>query len=144
MKFMKLILSLSMISTIGCSLPKECPEFEFNSLEKTTTLNNNPYTGRCSTYVNGNIRSIQQYLNGLDYGKWVFYYESGKVQTKGRFNKNGQRVGTWRYYHEDGFKSQISKYSKQGIRTGLWKVYDKDGKLIDLIDYSNYPEQSDE
>ena len=144
MKFMKIILSMSITFAIGCSSPKECPEFNFNSLEKITTLNNNPYTGRCSTYKNGKLRSIQQYLNGLDYGKWVFYYENGKVQTKGRFNENGKRVGRWRYFHENGAKSQISKYSKEGVRIGLWKVYNKDGELIDLIDYSDYPEQSDE
>tara|TARA_B100000963_G_C22627453_1_gene673122 strand:+ start:1055 stop:1489 length:435 start_codon:yes stop_codon:yes gene_type:complete len=144
MRFNKLNLFLSMVFTIGCSSPKECPEFDFNSLEKTTTLNNNPYTGRCSTYNNGKLRSIQQYLNGIDYGKWIFYYENGKVQTKGKFNKNGQRIGKWRYFHEDGTKSQISKYTKQGIRTGLWKVYNEDGELIDLIDYDDPPVQSEE
>ena len=39
------------------------------------------YTGRCANYTEGKLRSIQQYKDGLDHGKWVFYYESGEIET---------------------------------------------------------------
>ncbi|MDC6466064.1 hypothetical protein PQZ36_00710 [Flavobacteriaceae bacterium] len=136
MKFNKIIPTLIFFIFTSCSKPNLCPNFDFNTLEKITTLNNRPYTGRCSKYSDGKVKSIQQYLNGLDYGKWVFYYENGKVQTKGRFNKNGERIGVWRYFYPDGNRKQISKYSKLGERTGMWKVYNQDGDLIDLIDYN--------
>ena len=137
MKFKKLILVISVLIMVSCSEPNECPEFDFNNLERTTTLNNIPFTGRCSTYLNGRLKSVQQYLNGYDYGNWVFYFDNGKVETKGRFNKTGERVGRWKYYFDNGVKMQISKYSKNGDRIGVWKVFNKDGDLIDFIDYND-------
>ena len=41
---------------------------------------------------NGEIkRSIQQYLNGVDHGNWIFYYENGNLEAKGSF-KDGKRI----------------------------------------------------
>ena len=135
MKFYKTLVTLTFLIFLGCSKPNECPEFDFNNLERITTLNNVPYTGRCSTYINEKIKSVQQYLNGYDYGNWIFYFDNGQVETKGRFNKTGERVGRWKYYFDNGAKKQVSKYSKNGNRIGVWKVFNEDGDLIDFIDY---------
>ena len=114
----------------ACSTPNECPELNYNSINKLTTLpDGKSYTGRCTVYRDGEKISIQQYLNGIDYGTWIFYYLNGKVQTKGQF-KNGVRVGKWRYYYESGNIKQISRYSKNGERAGKWTLYNEDGEVI--------------
>lgn len=112
----------------SCSTPNECPELSYNSINKLTTLpDGKSYTGRCSVYRDGYKVSIQQYLNGVDYGKWIFYFPNGKIETKGKF-RDGKRVGRWRYYYESGKIKQISSYSKLGEREGKWVEYDEDGK----------------
>ena len=93
------------------------------------------YTGRCMTYNEYGKKSVQQYLNGKDYGKWVFYFPDGQIQTKGRFNEFGKRVGKWRYYHENGKIKQISIYSKDGDRIGKWIEYNDAGDIINEINH---------
>ena len=127
MKYRILILLVLLSS---CSTPDECPELNYNSLNKLTTISDGlPYTGRCTFYVDGVKRSIQQYLNGVDYGKWKFYFSNGKLETKGKF-REGKRVGKWRYYYESGKLKQISSYSKLGVREGKWIEYDEDGEIL--------------
>lgn len=119
----------------GCSNPMGCPELIYDSIQKITTVNDEPFTGRCSVlYENGNLRSVQQYLNGYDYGKWAFYHPNGSLETKGKFI-NGIRSGKWKYYHSNGNLKQISKYSKDGERKGKWSSYDTLGKLIQTNRY---------
>ena len=134
MKIKKIILGFSLLLLFGCSAPNKCPDLVFNTIDKTTTLNNLPYTGRCTTYKDGFKRSIQQYVNGVDYGKWIFYHSNGKIETKGKF-KVGLRVGVWKYFHSNGKIKQISRYSSRGERKGLWTKYDSLGELIDKTKY---------
>ena len=125
---MKYIIIVLLIILSSCSTPDKCPELNYNSINKLTTLpDGSTYTGRCSVYRDGYKVSIQQYLNGVDYGKWIFYFPNGKIETKGKF-KDGKRVGKWRYYYESGKIKQISSYSKLGERQGKWIEYDEDGK----------------
>ena len=91
----------------SCSSPGVCPEFSYNPDDKITSLNEEPYTGRCSVLnEDGGVRSIQQYLNGYDYGKWTFYYSNGNIETKGKFI-NGKRAGTWKYFIQ---MANVNKY----------------------------------
>ena len=60
--------------------PQECPVLSYDELNRIAyDSDNSPYTGRCSVYLNDKISSIQQYLNGKDYGRWTFYYPNGKI-----------------------------------------------------------------
>tara|TARA_B100000700_G_C14805274_1_gene742548 strand:+ start:126 stop:542 length:417 start_codon:yes stop_codon:yes gene_type:complete len=86
------------------------------------------YTGRCGNYNEGNLRSIQQYKDGLDHGKWVFYYESGEIETVANFEM-GEREGKWKYYHENGSLKQVSYY-KNGERDGTWFRLSQEGDTI--------------
>ena len=73
------ILSLFFLS---CSNLQKCPELEYNSSNKLTTLpNGEAYTGRCLFYQNNSKRAIQQYVNGIDYCNWVFYFPNGEIET---------------------------------------------------------------
>ena len=117
-----LILVLLFFLFYGCSDPQPCPELDFDTNEGLTYVNSEPYTGRCLTYKNENKRSIQQYLNGADHGKWIFYFENGKVETKGKFN-NGSRVGTWNYYWPNGKIRQKSIYSITGEKKRKLEVF---------------------
>ena len=127
-------LAILILFIYGCSDPQPCPELDFDTNNRSTYVNGEPYTGRCLTYKNENKRSIQQYLNGADHGRWIFYFENGEVETNGKF-KNGTRVGVWNYYWPNGKARQISKYSSTGERRGTWKVYDSIGNLLSTSKY---------
>ncbi len=130
----KLILLLFLLSS--CSDPDTCPDLTFSSTDRITmTTDGNLYTGRCTTYENQVKRSIQQYVNGRDFGKWVFYFPDGTIETKGKFNSAGKRSGKWSYYYENGSLRQVSRYSRAGERSGKWKTYDEDGNLIEEVNY---------
>ena len=131
----KCIVILALIC-FSCSGIKQCPELEYNSINKlTSSPDGELYTGRCLVYDNNNTkRSIQQYLNGVDYGVWIFYFPNGKIETKGKF-RNGLRVGKWKYYYESGSLKQISNYNKIGQREGEWTVYDENGNVVRSVIY---------
>ncbi len=131
---MKYRIIVLLIILSSCSTPDECPDLNYNSINKLTTLDGLPYTGRCTVYEDGYKKSVQQYLNGVDYGTWIFYYSNGKIETQGKF-KNGVRVGKWKYYYQSGNIKQLSSYSDLGEREGKWIEYDKDGKVTTSIIY---------
>ena len=118
----------------GCSNPQPCPELVFDENDKVTYVDDKPYTGRCLVSYGEKTRSIQQYLNGADHGKWTFYFENGETETKGQF-KNGIRVGVWRYYYPNGKIRQKSRYSNEGERKGKWSSYDSIGNIISSKKY---------
>lgn len=119
---------------LSCSDIQPCPEIKYNPINKVTQLDGDNYTGRCAVYNNGSRVSIQQYVNGVDYGVWLFYHSNGKIETKGRF-RDGKRVGKWRYYYESGKIKQVSSYSKIGERSGKWIYYNEKGEKTNTVIY---------
>ena len=129
----KLNLIIFSLFIFSCT-PQTCPSLYHDELNKLTFNGDEAYTGRCAIFIDDKLSSIQQYLNGKDYGKWTFYYSNGKIETKGRFNEFGQRIGKWRYYYKNGRIKQISGFSN-GEVSGKWIKYDSIGKVIDETNY---------
>jgi len=120
----------------SCSAPKICPDLIYDSTNKISYNSDGAlFTGRCLTYDNNSKRSIQQYINGKDYGKWTFYYSNGQIETKGKFNKSGERIGKWKYYYKNGKLKQISTFSNNGEVKGRWATYDSIGNITSDINY---------
>ena len=82
--------------------------------------------------MDGSLRSIRNYNNGLDDGKWIFYYDNGEVEVEGVFSKN-KRIGEWKYYYKNGNIKYLQIYSTAGNRTGTWIDYDTLGNVIRKI-----------
>ncbi len=90
------------------------------------------------------------------YGRYITYYENGKVEVEGQFNDvkyTSIRVGTWKWYNEDGsfdasetYKAEIEKWSNgemksaggyildsktnTWLRNGEWKWYSEEGQRL--------------
>ena len=132
---MKKFIILLLIFISSCS-PLKCPELLFDSANVITYDSNNElFTGRCSTYENNTLRSVRQYLNGKDYGRWTFYYSNGNKETTGKFNKTGKRIGKWKYYYMNGKLKQISTFSINGEVKGRWVTYDSIGNITSDVNY---------
>jgi antitoxin component YwqK of YwqJK toxin-antitoxin module len=132
---MKKFTILLFILASSCS-PLKCPDLLFDSANfKTYDSDNELFTGRCSVFENNTLRSVRQYLNGKDYGRWTFYYSNGKKETTGKFNKAGKRIGKWKYYYKNGQLKQISTFSNNGEVKGRWVAYDSIGNITSDINY---------
>ena len=127
MKKLLILIIFCSFSITSCS-KTNCSELKYNN--GITKLNGELFNGSCkSFYFTGEIKSKEEYLNGLDHGKWVFYYRNGFIQTQGEFNK-GKRIGTWKYYFEDSKPWKIHQYDLSGNKIGKWIEYNKNGDII--------------
>jgi antitoxin component YwqK of YwqJK toxin-antitoxin module len=69
------------------------------------------------SYINGKIYKTEKYKNGICIVK--YYYENGKLQSKGKTKIEVDAVEThWFYF-------------------GVWKFYSDKGKLIEIKNYKN-------
>jgi len=110
--------------TVACE-NKECENLVFEN--GITYQDGELFSGKCNTYKNKALRSIQRYKEGRDHGEWIFYFSNGNIQTKGVF-KEGVRVGVWKYFNEDGGIKQINEYkNKRIIRT---IKYNEKGEIL--------------
>jgi antitoxin component YwqK of YwqJK toxin-antitoxin module len=76
-------------------------------------------------YESGNLLRTEEFSNGIEYGEYVEYSDSGSVITKGEF-VDGLKEGFWIYdygdYREEG------EYVG-GAKSGEWKHYYQNGEL---------------
>ena len=125
-KLIILILFCGFLIT-SCS-KTNCGELKYT--KGITKLNGELFNGTCeSFYFTGEIKSKEEYLNGLDHGKWIFYYRNGEIQTEGVFSL-GKKVGLWKYYFEKGIIWKEERFSTSGKPDGYWKEFDENGTLI--------------
>ena len=79
-------------------------------------------------YPNGNVE-LKQFVNDKgEVKKEIHYFENGKTQIEGGYDKLGKRHGTWKSYYEDGVVWSYGEY-KNGIQEGENKVYYSNGKI---------------
>lgn len=69
------------------------------------------------SYINGKIYKTEKYKNGICIVK--YYYENGKLQSKGKTKMEVNAVETHWFY------------------VGVWKFYSDKGKLTEVKNYSN-------
>ena len=123
------------------------------------TISNMPHGTYISYFLNGNIESRGQFVNGETDGVWEFYYETGGLKMRGIVRENSN-YGFWEYYFENGAKSMegvIQGKSKEGDwriyyesselketgrfmdnkRNGFWRTYYEDGSIKGEIEYKD-------
>lgn len=108
----------------------------------------------------GKLKYEGQFKDGKPYGKFVYYYPSGKVKTESVFSPDGviartksfsedstklmaagkyvneKKDSVWTYYNNAGTVIATEVYNK-GIKTGTWKSYYPSGKLLEVKTYKN-------
>lgn len=72
--------------------------------------------------------------NGKKDGKWILYYDSGKILGVGEF-KNGKKIGYWKFYFENGLVESEGNYTQNGKQDGIWKEYFSHGGLSEEVNY---------
>ena len=123
------------------------------------SISNVPHGTYLSYFLNGNIESKGQFVNGETEGVWEFYFETGGLKMRGIVRQNSN-YGFWEYYYENGSKSMegvIQGKSKEGDwriyfesselketgrfmdnkRNGFWRTYYEDGSVRGEIEYKD-------
>jgi antitoxin component YwqK of YwqJK toxin-antitoxin module len=62
-------------------------------------------------YENGQMKYMQQFLNGIKHGEYKDWYKNGQIRTLG-FYEMGMRSGLWKWYDEKGEVNLEIKYDK--------------------------------
>ncbi len=69
-------------------------------------------------------------------GPWEFFYEDGRLKSKGEFDAKELRQGEWRYYHEDGQVKEISMF-RNDLADGVSKMWFDNGVPSSVSNYKN-------
>lgn len=84
------------------------------------------FTGTWEVYWgNGLLHSRSMYVNGVQYGLHLCFWEDGKLAQAG-FVWNDKSHGPWVDFHPNGVKSLEGIVGPNG-RIGRWTFYDKSG-----------------
>lgn len=67
-------------------------------------------------------------------GKWVYWYENGKIWSEGIFI-HGKAEGKRTAYFDNG-KIRYEGFYKEDMRVGKWRFFDENGRLLKEVDYS--------
>ena len=49
----------------------------------------------------GKVKILKHYKNGIMHGKFVYYWDNGKIHLTGQYDKM-KRIGTWKTYDQNG------------------------------------------
>ncbi len=72
---------------------------------------------------------------GKKIGKWVFYYNNGKIMEEGNYDQDkGVRIGLWKEFYQTG--EIRAQGNREHTKVGLWTFYDKKGNIIGQYQFS--------
>jgi len=86
-------------------------------------------------YDNGSLKAQGIKKNGLKEGKWIFYFEGGKLFREIQFH-NDIENGEWRMWHESG-GLYLEQMKKNGKSDGYWQEYYENGNLKEKGEYKD-------
>ncbi len=95
-----------------------------------------PFSGFLyASYDNGQLESVQQFVDGIGNGIWIDYAPDGKKVCQGTLIDN--RVeGPVTFFYEDGSIKSKGKYLDWKRPIGLWTFYDRKGNIVSTRRYT--------
>lgn len=86
--------------------------YENGDLKSIENWENGLLNGKYILYKKNRIKIIEQYyLNGKDHGKYIIYHDNQKPYIVGEFN-NGKPSGKWKFYNENGTLYGTNDFTK--------------------------------
>ena len=78
-------------------------------------------------YDNGQLKSIENYVDTIEHGSFIYYYENGIISGEGTM-KNGELEGAYSEYNKKGQLKEFTTY-KNGYKVGPFKTFWETGEL---------------
>jgi len=92
--------------------------------------NDEPYTGfLCARYDNGELESVQQFVDGVCNGIWIDYDPDGRKRLQGTM-VNNRTEGPVTLFYEDGSVKAKGEYMHWRKSIGWWTFYDRKGNVV--------------
>jgi len=100
-----------------------------------------PFTGRVITYhANGQKKVAGEYFEGKREGKWIEWFETGKVKSESGWRGNEQD-GKWTRWYENGQMQEEGEY-RAGEEDGKWSAWYENGQKESETRWQNGSEVS--
>lgn len=94
------------------------------------------YTGILyGRYNNGNLLTMQEYVDGKGNGTWIDFDPEGRMIRKGTY-KNNKVEGPVTEYYENGNVKSIGQYLHWKNPIGEWIYYDEQGNIAHKMTYT--------
>jgi antitoxin component YwqK of YwqJK toxin-antitoxin module len=109
---------------------------KYNSQQYFLRGSDKPFTGFLyAKYDNGQLESVQQFVNGVGNGVWINYAPDGIKECQGTYVDN--RVeGPVTFYYEDGSIKSRGQYRDWKRPIGMWTFYDRQGNVVSTRRYT--------
>jgi antitoxin component YwqK of YwqJK toxin-antitoxin module len=91
--------------------------------------------GEWNHYKNGKLEINQNYKTSHSYSE-VTYYDNGQIKYKRNFS-NGKNIGKWLYFFENGKIVTEINFNEEGKWNGKRKKFWKNGNLKSEMDFDN-------
>ncbi|MGL4687882.1 MAG: toxin-antitoxin system YwqK family antitoxin [Fusobacteriaceae bacterium] len=86
--------------------------YENGDLKSIENWENGLLNGKYIIYKKNRVKIIEQsFFNGKEHGKYVIYHENKKIHILGEFN-NGKPCGEWEFYNEEGILYGRNNFKK--------------------------------
>lgn len=80
-------------------------------------------------YSDGKLKIEGTFKNGLRDGKWTSYYDNGNIWTVNNYLEDANH-GEYFMYNQDG-SLKLQGFYEHGEETGVWIINDESGNLIE-------------
>jgi antitoxin component YwqK of YwqJK toxin-antitoxin module len=87
-------------------------------------------------YKTGKIKSRGTFNRGVKDGLWTYYYTNEKKEQEGKFKNNVLR-GRWVWYYENGIVKKEESFNNKGLLEGTMIEYDSLGNELARGEYYN-------
>lgn len=87
-------------------------------------------------YANYRLDGIGTKKNEIFFGNWEYFNSEGKLQSKGEFDNDGNKIGKWVWFYNNGKIKETANYLKGNLE-GKNKAYYKNGKIKYTTTYNN-------
>ena len=94
-----------------------------------------PFSGLALMIYSDKSRSEDNYINGQQNGKSIYYYEKGNVSKEGNY-ENGFRIGKWIAYYENHKIKSAGNY-RNNEKDSTWTEYYENGRIKGTANYSD-------
>ncbi|XLS30276.1 toxin-antitoxin system YwqK family antitoxin [Flavobacteriaceae bacterium M23B6Z8] len=148
-KFMYFLLLTSTISCAQKTETTQSPEENMVAMSDTYTRSSSdssvryyqkgsdkPFTGLLyARYDNGELQSVQQFVDGVGNGTWTNYDPDGRKESEGTY-KDNRVEGPVTFFYENGSIKAKGQYVHWKNPIGWWIFYDRQGNIVSKRRYT--------
>lgn len=143
MRLATIAVAASLLCAAGCKWAasqiaaaiRHVTRYEDGTPRKEGTLVDGLQSGKWTFYYpDQRKRSEGDYRDDVQVGAWTAWYENGHVEWQGTFDDAGGRTGSWTFHHPDGSLRAAGRFARD-FEQGYWTFHGPGGALVRAGDF---------